>query len=63
MWSRRSSTNWCAAAPNALALSEDDHLELLVNLAQDRGKENADRLPALVRGALFDDVIAWFPAG
>ena len=43
--------------PNSLALSEDDHLELLVNLAQDRGKENADRLPALVRGALFDDVI------
>ena len=28
-----------------------------MNLAQDRGKENADRLPALVRGALFDDVI------
>ncbi len=46
-----------APLPNSLALSEDDHLELLVNLAQDRGKENADRLPALVRGALFDDVI------
>jgi hypothetical protein len=41
----------------SLALTQDDHLELLVNLAQDRGKENADRLPALVRGALFDDVV------
>jgi hypothetical protein len=46
-----------APLPDSLALSEDDHLELLVNLAQDRGKDNADRLPALVRGALFDDVI------
>lgn len=43
--------------PGSLALSEDDQLELLVNIAQDRGKEGADRLPALVRGALFDDVI------
>ena len=43
--------------PGSLALSEDDHLELLVNLAQDRGNESADRLPALVRGALFDDVV------
>ncbi len=46
-----------AALPDSLALSEDDHLELLVNLAQDRGKQNADRLPALVRGALFDNVV------
>jgi hypothetical protein len=43
--------------PDSLALTQEDHLELLVNLAQDRGKENADRLPALVRGALFDDVL------
>jgi len=43
--------------PGSLALSEDDHLEMLVNLAEGRGKENADRLPALVRGALFDDVV------
>lgn len=46
-----------APLPDSLALTEDDHLEMLVNLAQDRGKENADRLPALVRGALFDDVV------
>lgn len=46
-----------APLPGALALSEDDHLEMLVNLAEGRGKESADRLPALVRGALFDDVI------
>jgi len=46
-----------APLPGSLALSVDDHLELLVNLAQDRGKESADRLPALVRGALFDDVV------
>lgn len=46
-----------APLPGSLALTEDDHLEILVNLAQDRGKENADRLPALVRGALFDDVV------
>jgi hypothetical protein len=43
--------------PDSLALTQEDHLEMLVNLAQDRGKENADRLPALVRGALFDDVV------
>ena len=43
--------------PGSLALSEDDHLEMLVNLAEGRGKESADRLPALVRGALFDHVI------
>ncbi|MDQ1301988.1 MAG: 2 protein [Chloroflexota bacterium] len=46
-----------APLPGSLALSEDDHLEMLVNLAEGRGKESADRLPALVRGALFDDVI------
>lgn len=46
-----------APLPGSLALSEDDHLEMLVNLAEGRGKENADRLPALVRGALFDDVV------
>jgi hypothetical protein len=46
-----------APLPGSLVLTEDDHLELLVNLAQDRGKEIADRLPGLVRGALFDDVV------
>lgn len=45
------------SCPESLVLTEDDYLELLVNLAQDRGKDRADRLPALVRGALFDDVI------
>lgn len=43
--------------PGTLALTEDDHLEMLVNLAQDRGKDGADRLPALVRGALYEDVV------
>ena len=43
--------------PASIALTEDDHLELLVNLSQDRGKQSADRLPAIVRGALFDAVI------
>ena len=46
-----------APLPDSLALTQEHHLELLVNLAQDRGKENADRLPALVRGALSDDVV------
>jgi hypothetical protein len=41
----------------SLALTQENHLELLVNLAQDRGKENSDRLPALVRGALSEDVV------
>jgi hypothetical protein len=43
--------------PECLALTEDDYLELLVNLAQDRGNHHVDRLPDLVRGALFEDVI------
>ena len=38
-------------------MSEDDHLEMLVNLAQDRDKEKTDRVPALVRGAFSDDVV------
>lgn len=46
-----------APLPDSLALTEDDHLEMLVNLAQDRGREGADRLPALIRGALFDSVV------
>ena len=46
-----------AALPGSLALSEDDHLEMLVNLAQDRDKEKTDRVPALVRGAFSDDVV------
>jgi hypothetical protein len=43
--------------PESLALTEDDYLEWLVNLAQSRGSDRADRLPALVRGAFFDDVV------
>jgi hypothetical protein len=43
--------------PDSLALTQENHLEMLVNLAQDRGKENIDRLPALVRGALSDTVL------
>ncbi len=46
-----------APLPDSLALTQDDHLEMLVNLAQDRGKDNTDRLPAIVRGAFFDDVV------
>lgn len=46
-----------APLPNSLALSEDDHLEMLVNLSEGRSKDNVDRLPALVRGALFDDIV------
>ncbi len=45
------------AYPDSLVLTEDDHLEFLVNIALGRGDDKADRLPALVRGALFDDVI------
>jgi hypothetical protein len=43
--------------PESLALSEDDHLELLVNLAESRGKGDADRVPAVVRGAPFEGVL------
>lgn len=46
-----------APLPASLALTEDDHLEMLVNLAEGRGKESTDRLPAIVRGAFFDDVV------
>ena len=46
-----------APLADSLALSEDDHLEMLVNLSEGRGKDTADRLPALVRGALFDDIV------
>jgi hypothetical protein len=43
--------------PEFLALTEDDHLQMLVNLAQDRGNNSGDRLPALVRKALSQDVV------
>lgn len=46
-----------AAIPSSVALSEDDHLEMLVNLAEGRGKDGTDRLAALVRGALFENVV------
>jgi len=45
------------ALPDSLAISEDNYLELLVNLAQGSGNDNVDRLPAVVRGALADDII------
>jgi hypothetical protein len=46
-----------APLPDSIALTQDDHLELLVNLAKGSGNDSADRLPALVRGAFFDDVV------
>jgi hypothetical protein len=46
-----------APLPDSLALTQEDHLELLVNLAQGRGHEMTDCLPALVRGALFERVV------
>lgn len=43
--------------PDSLVLTEDDHLELLVNICQGQGNNAADRVPALIRQALFDDLI------
>jgi hypothetical protein len=43
--------------PDSLVLTEDDHLEFLVNICQGQGNNAADRVPALVRQALFDDLI------
>ena len=43
--------------PDYLALSEDDHLEMLVNLSQDRGHDGTDRLPGVVRGALWGALV------
>ena len=43
--------------PDSLVLTEDDYLEFLVNVAQGQGNDAADRIPALVRRALSDDLI------
>jgi hypothetical protein len=45
------------AYPDSLVLTEDDHLEFLVNVCQGQGNESADRVHGLVRKALFDDLI------
>ena len=45
------------AYPDSLVLTEDDHLQFLVNVCQDQGNNAADRVHALVRQALFDDLI------
>jgi hypothetical protein len=43
--------------PDSLVLTEDDHLEFLVNICQNQGNNTADRVHALVRQALLDDLI------
>lgn len=43
--------------PASLVLTVDDHLTFLVNVARGQGNEAADRVPAIVRQALFDDLI------
>jgi hypothetical protein len=45
------------AYPESLVLTEDDHLQFLVNVCQNQGNNAADRVHALVRQALFDDLI------
>lgn len=45
------------AYPDSLVLSEDDHLEFLVNICQGAGNNAMDRVHGLVRQALFDDLI------
>ena len=45
------------AYPDSLVLTEDDHLEFLVNVCQGQGNNAADRVHGLVRKALFDDLI------
>ena len=45
------------AYPDSLVLTEDDHLEFLVNICQGAGNNAADRVHGLVRQALFDDLI------
>ncbi len=42
---------------DSLVLTEDDHLEFLVNVAQGQGNNAVDRIHALVRKALSDDLI------
>ena len=43
--------------PDSLVLTEDDHLEFLVNICQGAGNATADRVHGIVRQALFDDLI------
>lgn len=45
------------AYPDSLVLTEDDHLEFLVNICQNQGNNATDRVHALVRQALLDDLI------
>ena len=45
------------AYENSLVLTEDDHLEFLVNVCQGQGNDKADRVPAVVRQALVEDLI------
>ncbi len=42
---------------DSLVLTEDDYLEFLVNVAQGQGNNAVDRIHALVRKALSDDLI------
>lgn len=42
---------------DSLVLTEDDYLEFLVNVAQGQGNDAIDRVHALVRKALSDDLI------
>ncbi len=43
--------------PDSLVLTEDDHLDFLVNVCQGQGNNATDRVHGLVRQALFDDLI------
>jgi hypothetical protein len=42
---------------DSLVLTEDDYLEFLVNVAQGQGNDAIDRIHALIRKALADDLI------
>lgn len=42
---------------DSLVLTEDDHLEYLVNVCQSQGNDATDVIPALVRRALSDDLL------
>lgn len=42
---------------DSLVLTEDDYLEFLVNVAQGQGNDAVDRIHALIRKALADDLI------
>jgi len=45
------------AYPDSLVLTEDDYLEFLVNICQGQGNNATDRVHALVRQAIFNDLI------